>query len=166
MPTVSMGNSGSVLPADKVSYDNTTSGLEAENVQDAIDEINSNLDNIDNRIKLKPMNITGNLTYLVSDEDGIQNFLYEYDGMLVGTLLIRCNKAKPASGSYVTIAYLEDRTINIGQIYANCKSTSGDVFGDFKIVNGEIQIRPNSAFPSGWTVAFGGQISPIKRELN
>lgn len=39
MPTVSMGNSGSVLPADKVSYDNTTSGLEAENVQDAIDEI-------------------------------------------------------------------------------------------------------------------------------
>lgn len=44
MPTVSMGNSGSVLPADKVSYDNTTSGLEAENVQDAIDEVNSNLD--------------------------------------------------------------------------------------------------------------------------
>lgn len=42
MPTVSMGNSGSVLPAEKVSYDNTTSGLEAENVQDAIDEVNSN----------------------------------------------------------------------------------------------------------------------------
>lgn len=41
MPTVSMGNSGSVLPADKVSYDNTTSGLEAENVQDAIDEVDS-----------------------------------------------------------------------------------------------------------------------------
>lgn len=46
MPTVSMGNSGSVLPADKVSYDNTTSGLEAENVQDAIDEVNSNLGNV------------------------------------------------------------------------------------------------------------------------
>lgn len=42
MPTVSMGNSGSILPAEKVSYDNTSSGLEAENVQDAVDEINSN----------------------------------------------------------------------------------------------------------------------------
>lgn len=43
MPTVSMGNSGSILPAEQVSYDNTSSGLEAENVQDAIDEVNSNL---------------------------------------------------------------------------------------------------------------------------
>ena len=43
MPTVSMGNSGSILPAEQVSYDNTSSGLEAENVQDAVDEINSNL---------------------------------------------------------------------------------------------------------------------------
>lgn len=44
MPTVSMGNSGSILPADKVSYSNTTSGLEADNVQDAIDEVKSDLD--------------------------------------------------------------------------------------------------------------------------
>lgn len=40
MPTVSMGNSGIILPADRVSYDNATSGLEAEIVQDAIDELN------------------------------------------------------------------------------------------------------------------------------
>lgn len=40
MPTVSMGNtSGSILPAEKVSYDGTISGLEADNVQDAIDQL-------------------------------------------------------------------------------------------------------------------------------
>lgn len=44
MPTVSMGNSGSILPAEQVSYDNTSSGLEAANVQDAVDEVNSNLE--------------------------------------------------------------------------------------------------------------------------
>lgn len=44
MPTVSMGVSGSLVSADRVSYDNTTSGLEAENVQDAVDEVKEALD--------------------------------------------------------------------------------------------------------------------------
>lgn len=34
---------GGASSAEDVSYDNTTSGLEADNVQDAIDEVNSNL---------------------------------------------------------------------------------------------------------------------------
>lgn len=34
---------GGASSAEDVSYDNTTSGLEADNVQDAIDELNSNL---------------------------------------------------------------------------------------------------------------------------
>lgn len=46
MPTVSIGNSGSILPADKVSYSNTTSGLTADNVQDAVDEVNDRVDEI------------------------------------------------------------------------------------------------------------------------
>lgn len=50
MPTVSMGNSGKILPADKVSYSNTTSGLEADNVQDAIDEVNSDLEDLSNSL--------------------------------------------------------------------------------------------------------------------
>lgn len=39
MPTVSMGTNGSIITADRVAYDNATSGLEAENVQDAVDEV-------------------------------------------------------------------------------------------------------------------------------
>lgn len=43
MPTVSMGSSGSLITADRVAYDNSTSGLESTNVQDAMDEISSDL---------------------------------------------------------------------------------------------------------------------------
>lgn len=43
MPTVSMGSSGSLITADRVAYDNDTSGLAADSVQDAIDEVNDNM---------------------------------------------------------------------------------------------------------------------------
>ena len=43
---------GGATSADKIDYDNTDSGLQAENVQDGIDELNSNLAQI------------GELTYL------------------------------------------------------------------------------------------------------
>lgn len=41
---------GLVNEADKVTYDNKTSGLEATNIQDAVDEVNNNLTNVHNAI--------------------------------------------------------------------------------------------------------------------
>lgn len=38
---------GGASSAEDVSYDNTTSGLEADNVQDAIDEVNAGVDALD-----------------------------------------------------------------------------------------------------------------------
>lgn len=53
-----IGNDGMVTPvqgggggsADTVSYDNTSSGLDATNVQDAIDEVDSTVDDIDSTV--------------------------------------------------------------------------------------------------------------------
>lgn len=41
MPTVSIGSNGSIITADRVAYDNSTSGLESTNIQDAMDELST-----------------------------------------------------------------------------------------------------------------------------
>lgn len=68
MPTVSMGNSGKILPADKVSYNNATSGLSADNVQGAIDEVNSNLTASDGLNFRFSTDGEGNYGYLKGDD--------------------------------------------------------------------------------------------------
>lgn len=82
MPTVSMGNSGKILPADKVSYDNTTSGLEADNVQDAIDEVNDKV--VDNQPYHHTSELVG--THTTSGQTigtyTIQDFTVQNDGYI------------------------------------------------------------------------------------
>lgn len=45
-----VGTGGGATSADKIDYDNTDSGLEATNVQDGIDELNSNLVTLENEL--------------------------------------------------------------------------------------------------------------------
>lgn len=51
---VLIGNSGEAIDT---SYDNTTSGLDATNVQSAIDTLNSNLSKKQDKLKIKDVNI-------------------------------------------------------------------------------------------------------------
>ena len=83
MPTVSMGNSGIILPADKVSYDNTASGLEADNVQDAIDEINSNLKN-------ETKYHVGDRIYLISPTQRTKNLILGFTVQGKEKVRVRC----------------------------------------------------------------------------
>ena len=53
------GGGGGSTSADNVTYDNTTSGLTATNVQDAIDE---NADNISNKAEVKSVTISAQTT--------------------------------------------------------------------------------------------------------
>ena len=54
-----VGAGGGASTADKVKYDNTESGLQSDNVQGAVDELNSSLDDISSSlVKLKNQSVT------------------------------------------------------------------------------------------------------------
>lgn len=164
---LNVGSGGGASSASEISFDNENTSLSSQDVQSAIEEVNSNLSSINDNLTRKPITINYNPTYSTSNEK-IQNSLVEYDGYMVGTLSIWCDKTKPSGTAYVTVAYLEDTSIYVNQIYANCKvMTTGVVFGDFRIEAGQIQVRANSqGYPTGWMVLYAGQISPIIRNTD
>lgn len=75
MPTVSMGSSGSLITADRVAYDNDTSGLAADSVQDAIDEITMADGGLDGVIYYqgKPILTTKNVVIYIDGTNGNDN---------------------------------------------------------------------------------------------
>ena len=96
---------GGASSAEKVSYDNTESGLEADNVQDAIDEVNSNL------------------TY----EDITQDFINNIS-VSVGTL----DTSNVKAYKYGKIIFLQARGMNATPISNNGPLLLGTYSGIYK----------------------------------
>ena len=103
--------SGQVVTASDVTYDNTLSGLTADDVQEAIDEVTSALTNINTRVDVNTSGTSVTLNSYTSDK-----YTFPSDGYL---------QARAASGNYIT-AFVYDA--NDTQMFVEGQSTAGDSF--------------------------------------
>lgn len=72
------GGGGGASTATDVSYDNSTSGLSATNVQDAIDEVQDNIDNLPEPMIFKgSLGTGGTITSLPTASEGNKGFTYK-----------------------------------------------------------------------------------------
>lgn len=120
------GNSrsgGGASSADKVSYDNTTSGLQSTNVQDAIDEVGANLGEIDNRV---------NALVDVAELANVQAENVGYNATNVGAELDKKNallstffdiEQREESGDIDRITDITSRSIGFFTIYGTIRDT-------------------------------------------
>lgn len=90
MAFIEASKTGSVADTDAehITYDNTESGLESENVQGAIDEVVDNIDEINDNLAQTPIEVGGEtlstidnkLNYLLANKIAINDLLKLYEG--------------------------------------------------------------------------------------
>ena len=90
--------------AEKVSYDNTNSGLTATNVQTAMDEINNSIDEVENGIKNKV--IYGNT------ETSVETKVFTYAGEVVANQVVDFGKMNGIEGTIVAAVCTPHANIN------------------------------------------------------
>ena len=137
-------NSNGELQVSSVPYDNTTSGLEADNVQDAIDELNSDLSPTEELIT--PNN------YIVIASSLCRHF-EKLKLALIGGVW-RVNQAIPAGQGGIIVGSVADAIKPSGQVglfmpndgYINNVSWIEE--------NGDIKIMPSAQIPAGTYIQF------------
>ena len=90
--------------AEKVSYDNTNSGLTATNIQTAMDEINNSIDEVENSINNKV--IYGNT------EASVETIVFTYAGEVVANQVVDFGKMNGIEGTIVAAVCTPHANIN------------------------------------------------------
>lgn len=118
--------SGGAKSADKISYDNTSSGLDASTVQGAIDTVNSNLSD----------------TYDYSDE--VHTLYFHKRGLAVYVNFYPNNYAMPSATSGITLTNIPQAIRPDFNLQFVCTDTSGVIVGRFNInSNGDVVFTGN-----------------------
>lgn len=124
-----VGAGGGASTADKVKYNNTESGLQSDNVQGAVDELNNSLEAKGDFELLCYVTSVGdktvpNLTQyksiwatLVIDNGLYGNFLMPLSLFKTITTFSRCSHYESSGGYSCDFKYVNDTTINIVKIY-------------------------------------------------
>lgn len=124
-----VGAGGGASTADKVKYNNTESGLQSDNVQGAVDELNNSLEAKGDFELLCYVTSVGdktvpNLTQYKSiwatlfiDNGLYGNFLIPLSLFKTITTFSRCSHYESSGGYSCDFKYVNDTTINIVKIY-------------------------------------------------
>lgn len=137
--------------ASKITYDNTESGLTADNVQDAIDEINDNL--VD---EIEELTAPSNVTITLTNGSFNSNRLVRMGKIVLGTInTAGCS----TTGEFVTVGTLDNpKDFPKEQARGISCNPNYTISNWFNITsNGELQIRfATSANPNNneWFFAY------------
>lgn len=131
-----VGAGGGASTADKVKYNNTESGLQSDNVQGAVDELNNSLNKINNLSTNKKSlsNVTGALIYCIIGKIAICTV--SINSSVSGTSIDICALPFKYTGSTMMLglsgySHTAEAQVRNSHIYLNSTKAGESVSGTF-----------------------------------